>query len=273
MKKQIGLAMIALLLFGCSAASEDKVKEEVTNVLKENVKDVDVASINRSKPDYSFFLPHDMGVEDSTALGSVLLKDGYKIVLNFTPSAIIISEYYVDFEEKEEDLEIEFKNYTEENLRSLIKDERLMDKNEASAAMASDVVEKIKVDYGVNVENRNNTLLFSGNYKGKDEKSYFYQLQLKRVNDTYYIHFDGTLLTLTSIVPVAEVDDIVYRMLVIAKSVEYDKEAILKNYSLQYELEKMQQRFEEQHNYIYRNLPAEGYLEDLLNQEEWNSPN
>lgn len=269
MKKYIGLCVLSLLLFGCSATSEDQIKKQVDNILSQQVSDVEIAAINYSKPYYSYYLPTDVKISESNELSSVLNKDGFKIILNFTPSAIIISEYYVNFDE-EKDLEIEFKNYTEENLKSLIQDERLRLQTHNAEKADKEVDLKETIDYTPTFSKQANQMLYSGQYEGKNNTPYYYQLRLIKVNDTYYIHFDGTLLTLTSIVPATEVDDIVYRMLVIAKSINYDKEKILKDYSLQYELEKMEQRFQEQHDYINRNLPSEGYLEDLLNQEEWN---
>ena len=271
MKKTFLLFSIVLLLFGCQATNEKKIEEEVKTILENYVSNVEIASINLSKSHYSYYLPEDMTIVNSNTLSSVLLKDGYKVILNFSPSAIIISEYYVDFEEDEENLEIEFKNYTEENLKGLIQENQLRLQDEVNTYNQQDTQKKVSVNYKINEKRNDNTIVYSGYYEGRDKHPYYYQLRLKRVNDTYYIHFDGTLLTLTSVVPTSEVDDIVFRMLSIAKSINYDKEKILQDFSLQYELEKMEKRFEEQHDYIYRNLPTEGYLEDLLNQEQWNN--
>ena len=255
------LLIIVCLLGACSANSPKQVEDEVNTILKEATQSKAIAATNHNKPTYRYYLPEDMGIVKSNELSNVFAVDGFKIVMNFTPSAIIISEYYTDLEEDEK--EIEFKHYTEESLHSLIKDKKTP---ELSKNDKTEEKKEVEIDYTVRVDKNQQSVNYSGYLASAKNQNHFYSLKLKRVNDQYYIHFNGTVLTLTTIVPAEKVDDMVFRMIHIAKSVIYDKDKILQTHSLKYALEVMEKRYEENSEYIQQHLPSQGYLEEILGE-------
>lgn len=264
--KKYGLLFISFVLCACSSISKDMVDERVTAILSTNATNVEIASANRKKPYYNYYLPSDMGVKEANDTGAILKKNGYNIVMNFNTSNLIINEYYTDLSEDDKKEDIIYKYYTEESFKALKDEELLVPKKDEIDSIDEDKEKShAPVNYKLKKQEKKGIYSYSGYYDSAQHDGLYYQLRLKRVHDDYYIHLNGTLATFTSVAPAEEVDKLVNSMMIVLKSIRYDKEKILENFSLKYDLKIMEEKFKENNEFIYQNLPSEGYLEDLIN--------
>lgn len=255
--------MITLLLCACTAIDNDCVDKRVVSILSDTITNSKIAPVNHSKPYYSYYLPVDMNVKDSNESGSILRKDGFNIVLNFNTSNLIINEYYTDLSEEDNQKDVIFNHYTEESLKAL--DEKgLLIPKDSKAKKEEQNSEIDNIDYQIIKQEKNGIESYHGYYDSAVHNALSFQLNIKCVEDDYYLHLNGTIASLTSIVPAEEVDNVVKSMMIILKSIRYDKEKILENFSLNYDLKTMEEKFKENENFIYQSLPSEGYLEDLI---------
>lgn len=263
MKKRIFL-ICALLCCACTPLSETDVNKRIVTVLKRTAKTDQIAVANRSKPYFSYYLPSDMGVKKANATSAVLNKDGYDIIFNFSTSNLVIHEFYTDLsDDNQEDIMI--KQYSEESLKSLDEQQLLIEKQKDEKDKANQ--QSVKISYAINKEEKQGIVTYRSHYNAVNDKGLMYLLKIKRVNDDYYIHLDGTIASFTAAVPAEEVDKVINSMMIILKSIRYDKEKVLKDFSLQYDLKAMEEKFKENKDFIYQNLPSEGYLEDLINND------
>lgn len=253
----------------CSAISEEKIDDRIIAILSDNVKDVKIAPSNKSKTFYQYHLPADIGLKDANETGAILTKDGFNIIFNLNINNLIINEYYTDLSEENSGQEVIFKSYTEESFKDLMKENMLVSNNELDVDDRSESSNISELNYEIiRNEVKPNIISYSGYYDSAQQKGIYFQLRMKRVQNDYYLHLDGSVATLTSIVPAEEVDNLVYSMMVILKSIHYDKEKILAKYANNYDLINMEEKFRENNNFIYQNLPSEGYLEDLINNRQ-----
>ncbi|NBL00052.1 MAG: hypothetical protein EOM50_18990 [Erysipelotrichia bacterium] len=268
MKKSY-LLCIFLLLSACTPLSKREVDKQVNEILSNRSMRIPLA--NRSKQFYRYFLANDMHLEETSETGAIINKGGYRIVMNFNTSNLIINEYYSDLSEENETKDVVFKQYTEESLQTLAKDQLLVPKEKEIASIEKKPSKESKrsdVDERIIKKTKNGIVTYRGYYKSAMHDALYLQLKLKRVNDDYYIHLDGTIVSFSSVVPAEEVDNIVHAMMVIMKSIRYEKEEILDMYSLKHDLKAMEEKFKENNDFVYQNLPSQGYLEDLIRGNE-----
>lgn len=263
MKKWI-LLIVSLLMCACSPVSEDTVENRVASILSENVNDVEIAPSNKSKTFYQYYLPLNIGLEDANETSAVLTKDGFDIIFNFNTSNLIINEYYTDLSE-DSNQDVIFKSYTEESFKDLLEEDLLVSNDDLTIEKENRSMQSSEVDYDVKKTKKGNIITYSGYYDSAQQDAINFQLRMIRVQSDYYFHLDGSIATFTSIVPAEEVDNIVNSMMVILKSIHYDKEKLLETYAMNYDLKIMEEKFKENNDFIYQNLPSEGYLEDLIN--------
>lgn len=255
--------IISLFLCACSPLSEETVENRVASILSKNVNDVKIAPSNKSKTFYQYYLPADISLEDANETGALLTKNGFDIVFNFITSNLIINEYYTNVDEDHNE-DVVFKSYTEESFKDLL-EENMLVSNDELVMEENRSVENSEINYAVKKSKKNNMITYSGYYDSTQQEGIYFQLRMKRVQNDYYLHLDGSIATFTSIVPVEEVDNVINSMMVILKSIHYDKEKLLETYAMNYDLKIMEEKFKESNDFIYQNLPSEGYLEDLIN--------
>lgn len=263
MKKYI-LLIVSLFLCACSPISEETVEKRVASILSENVNGVKIAPSNKSKTFYRYYLPTNISLEDANETSAVLTKDNFDIVFNFNTSNLIINEYYTDLSEDSKQ-DVIFKSYTEESFKDLLEENLLVSNDELAEKEESHSSQNSEVDYTVKKSEKNDIITYSGYYDSAQQDGIYFQLQMKRVQNDYYLHLDGSIATFTSVVPAEEVDKVINSMIVILKSIHYDKDKILETYAMNYDLKLMEENFKESNDFIYQNLPSEGYLEDLIN--------
>lgn len=263
MKKSLLLG-ISLLLCACTAMDNDRIDKNITSILAATVTDAKIAPADHSKSLYSYYVPIDVNVKGSNETGSILIKNGFDIVLNFNTSSLIINEYYTDLSEADDKKDVIFNHYTEESLKALEENDLLIPKDSALEKKENDSEVK-NVDYQITKQEKKGIESYRGYYDSANHTGLSFQLNLKRVKDDYYLHLDGAVASLTSVVPAEEVDNTLKSMMIILKSIRYDKEKVLESFSLNYDLKTMEEKFKENENFIYQSLPSEGYLEDLIN--------
>ena len=93
MRKLLILTIGCILLCGCRM-DEAKLAETLYDTLKEQESMDTVPVSNMSKNYYSYYLPKSVGRLKSDELSTVLLKDNYKLIMNFDASQIVINEFY-----------------------------------------------------------------------------------------------------------------------------------------------------------------------------------
>lgn len=263
MKKCI-LLIVSLLLCACSSISEETVENRVASILSKNANGVKIAPSNKSKTYYRYYLPINIGLEDANETSAVLTKDGFDIVFNLNTSNLIINEYYTDLSDDSKQ-DVIFKSYTEESFKDLLEENLLVYNEELTTEKESRSSQSSEIDYDVKKSEKNSIITYSGYYDSAQQDGIYFRLRMKRVKNDYYLHLDGSIATFTSVVPAEEVDKAVNSMMVILKSIHYDKDKLLETYAMNYDLKIMEEKFKESNDFIYQNLPSEGYLEDLIN--------
>lgn len=224
-----------LILSGCGSNDGDlpqRVLDQLAQIPEQQLS----AGSNHTKQFYAYYLPADMGRRDSNQLSEILIKDGYRMIMNFDPSALIIEQYYTEKQEDEpEPMPIEKKDLLEQFVEPQMMQE-------------------------------DTTWIYTGNYLTSSLEIYPYTVQLIQNEDAYLLYFDGTLIKLYTYVPEAAVSSMLKSMITIASSLEYEKEAVLKTYSLK----SLEENRQETLNYLEHNLPSTGSLQDLLEPKSQN---
>lgn len=233
MKKAFAAVMVLILLSGCGSRTDipQRVMEQLTAFSKKSI----TVGSNRSKGYYSYYLPKGVGQRDSNELSEVFVKDGYRLVMNFDPSAIVIKNYYTETASESED-QAETTLQKQDALKQPERMEPTMDQQTAK-------------------------IVYRGNYYNAAAEEFPYTLQLLQSNGYYLIYLDGNLIKLYAYVPSGEVVSMLRAMLIIMSSIEYDETKILKDYSLK----SLTQTKKKNLDYLEQNIPSSGSLEELLN--------
>ena len=157
------------------------------------------------------------------------------------------------------------KDALEEELNELVQEGKLeLDTNPEKEEVKQELVE---VDYHAKQTKYNKAMIYTGVYHANYNKDLNYTLSLRKYGNMCYMYLDGTIATFACYVPYVEIDNMIYRMFYIMKSLEYDSDDIIKNYSLLYSLKTMEDHKNED-KFKYDDIPDSGYLEDLINRTE-----
>lgn len=193
--KRLAVAFLTLLLLGGCAISEEDLPDQILVQLQGLENQELAAGNNMKKPFYSYYLPPSIGRRDSNELSEVFIKDGYRMIMNFDPSAIVINAFY-----KSED-------------------------TDTSASVKPEFLEP-------EVKQEQNKLIFTGNYLTTTYKVHPYTLQVVQSNDFYLLYLDGEIVKMYSFVPRAEVESMLKVMIRIMSSLNYDEEYVLQKFSM-----------------------------------------
>ena len=253
------LLLMCILLSSCGfVKSEKQVFETIEDTLFELAKTEDIAKANMDKEYYDYHLPFDVKRISSNPLSEQFRYGNETLVMNFR-SIYFINQIYYDVKDNEE---IIVENITEEEAEDLLDDMILQqqDKKEES------VVDEVVVDYKPIKSKVNKATVFSGKYLANYNKIYDYVLSLRTDENMCYMYLEADIASFACYVPIAECEDMLYRMFHIVKSMKYDAEKIIKDYALLYSLLQME---EEIKNEMYGDsIPENGYLEDLIQRQE-----
>ena len=220
---------IMLLMSGCSS---EPVEMTMIDTLKSIPFQDGYAFTNHRKPYYNYYLPMKVGRKISTPLSEVFEKDGYAIVMNFKPSAVITDAYY------RQKLTEEEQNRQSEALKELVG----------------------HVTYRKETEE----MVYSGHYQMLDESVYPYECRMILNDD------DSMVVALTSkymdgycVVPKVLAPSYAKLMIRMVSAVEINQDKVLKDFSLQEAI----QADEENEEALIDTFGEEGYLVDLNNRE------
>lgn len=252
MKKLTILLAGLFLLSGCVQVSD--LPSIVENTLQQQSSKEMPAGTNMTKKYYSYYLPKDMGRLTSTMLGEVFLKDNLQIVMNFDPSAIIIRKYYPTDEQQAQ-----------------INVEPVADESEEAKTARVDAenakLQTVVLDETLSTEAKK---IYKGSYRDSFGHVQSYEMQLLNNGDNYLMYFDFTVVKFYSIVPLASVESVANAVLMIAKSIDYDEDYVLSNFSMKKTGEARKQTIES----LQQNLSTNGSFVDLIeNNESENVPN
>lgn len=194
MRKRLALICCVCLLSGCASSYEDLSPRIMTQL--QDLHDQEAAlGNNMNKRYYSYYLPQGMGRRDSNELSEVFIKNGYRVIMNFDPSAVVIDTFYTkdsDDENKDKEQAVEEVTLTQE-----------------------DGIDK-----------------YTGIYQRKDGSMYPYVLQVIRNNDQYLLYLDAKITKIYAYVPSGEVMSFLHAMTQIASSIQFDKELVIEDFSM-----------------------------------------
>lgn len=226
MRKWIVIVLSIFLCSGC-ANTGDELPGRMEAYLQSFASQDVVLGSNMNKYYYSYYLPLDMGRRESNALSEVFSKHGYRVVMNFDPSAIVIEEFYKETKTTNEESSIEDKS--------------------------------IKATY-VEAESK---WIYSGYYKNINGVTYPFSLQMIDHQSHVLLYLDGEVVKFYTYIPRAEVMSFMKSMMKITTSISYDKELVINDYSLKQLADVKKQNID----FIDQHLPSSGSLADLLNDE------
>lgn len=233
MKKAFAAVLAVSLLSGCG--SQIEIPQRVMKQLNAFAQESITVGSNRHKGYYSYYLPKGVGQRDSNELSEVLIKDGYRVVMNFDPSTIVIKNYYEEKAETE----------TQEETKPETSDQEL---NPSAPQM----------------DKQDTKIIYRGSYRNAAQEIMPYTLQLLPNNGYDLLYLDGSLIKLYAYVPKSEVMAMLRMMFTIMGSVEYDETKILQDYSLK----QLTQTKKKNLDYLEQNIPSSGSLEDLLKEND-----
>lgn len=270
MKKGFAAVLCLMLLSGCGSSDSD-LPDRIADELKQLAVADQFSGANRTKRRYSYYLPKGMGQRDANELSEVLMKDGYRVIMNFDPGAIVIKEYYADEPQETEDGENEESTKTDmrENQEALghredvpldAPDEEIKE-SEAETA-DEETAEPLSLE--VSVEQKADGLYFSGLFQNERKEYHPYTLRLLPSDNAYLVYLNGSYVKLYSVVPRAEIPSMLKAMFTLMRSVHYEKEEILKAYSLK----SLTQTKKESLDYLEQHLPSSGSLQELLSGDD-----
>ena len=231
MKKVFAAILCFLVLCGCESQEAD-LKQRIYDELGSLTTELQSPGSNRMKSYYSYYLPQGLKQRDANSLSEVFVKDGYRLIMNFDPSAVVIKNYYT-----------ETKQETDADTGASI------DKEKAAELSA------------VHMEEQENKTLYTANYMNADRELFPYTLQLMKSEGAYLVYLDGSLVKLYTYLPAAAVPSALKSMFLLMTSISYDKEKVLEDFSLKSLTAAKKQNLD----YLQSHLPSSGSLDELLN--------
>lgn len=232
MKKVFAAILCLFVLCGCESR-EAELKQRIYDELDSLSTKLESPGSNRMKGYYSYYLPQGIKQRDANSLSEVFVKDGYRLIMNFDPSAVVIKNYYTKSEENEEDAKT------------------------AASMNQEQVAELTKVQ----MQEQDNKTLYTSNYMNADRELFPYTLQLIKSEGAYLVYLDGSLVKLYTYLPAAAVPSTLRSMYLLMTSISYDKDKVLNDFSLKSLTAAKKQNLD----YLQSHLPSSGSLEELLN--------
>lgn len=231
MKKVFAAILCVMVLCGCESRDAD-LNQRVFDELEHFSGDALSIGSNRNKRYYSYYLPQGIKQRDANDLSEVLVKDGYRMVMNFDPGIIVINNYYAE-------------NADAESTASL---------NPQQAAELT----------AVSMDSQGDQTIYSSHYRTVDHEVFPYTLRLMKTDGNYLVYLDGSLVKLYTYLPAAAVPSALKAMYSLMTSISYDKERVLEDFSLK----SLAQTKQENLDYTQSHLPSSGSLEDLINPKQ-----
>ena len=267
MRKAFVAMLCMILLSGCQGAKSD-LPDRILKELNELTTQEFQGGTNRFKRRYAYYLPQGMGQRDSSELSEVLIKDGYRLIMNFDPGAIVIKEYYAQQNGEEDSSdETNDKNDLREDQDALGSQgtaeghEHKEGEEQSDEGMASGQYNS--TPDVITMENDGNRTVYRGSFRSEDEIEWPFTLQLIQGADAYLVYLNAAYVKLYTIVPSVQLSPMIKAMFTLTYSVRYDKDAILKAYSLK----SLTQTKKEALDYLEQHLPSSGSLQELLESE------
>lgn len=231
MKKVFAAILCFLVLCGCESREAD-LKQRIYDELGTLSTELQSPGSNRMKSYYSYYLPQGIKQRDANRLSEVLVKDGYRLIMNFDPSAVVIKNYYTQTDQ------------------------------EADADTSASIdKEKAAELTAVHMEEQGNKTLYTSNYLNANRELFPYTLQLMKSEGAYLVYLDGSLVKLYTYLPAAAVPSALKSMFLLMTSVSYDKDKVLEDFSLKSLTAAKKQNLD----YLQSHLPSSGSLDELLN--------
>ncbi len=240
MKKKVPALACALLLCGC--VNQAEVPKRVLSQLERQNKEQQEIGYNHTKELYTYYLPQGMGRKESTRLSEVFTKDGYKIVMNFDPGAIVIRKYYTETDTTE------------------TKSDTITSPSESKEIVNEKLTPKMKEE--------DNKIIYNGYYYSASKHMFPYTMKLIMNDGMALVYLDASIVELYAYVPIASIPTFAKSMMTIATSLSYDETTILKEFSLK----SLQETKKQNLDYLEQHMPSSGSLEELLNPNEQNPP-
>lgn len=240
MRKVIASIICLVLLSGC--VDQKTISSDVKSLLKDIQKMDRIPAGNMNKKYYSYYLPSGIKRSESTEMSEVFSVDGYDLVMNFDSSAVIINNFYQD-----------------------TKKTKAVDINSgATSNHDKSVLQKVKTDKG-----KNNEIIYTGYYESNNYQNYPYELILAPgVEEDYIIHMKATIVDFYCVVPVAQVETMIKTIFKISKSMIYDRELVLADFSMRKSILSKKENLD----FVTKNFPEEGYLVEVEDHREISSP-
>ncbi|MEG0313899.1 MAG: hypothetical protein RR646_01400 [Erysipelotrichaceae bacterium] len=229
----IVLLLLAIVLSGCTPQiTFSNINQDTINNINAQV---ELAPTNSTKKYYSYYLPTDVGRIKSTDLSEMLVKNNNNIIMNFETSNLIIEQYYTN---KDDDKD-----------KKTVKD---ADKDKKQVETTTD-----KTDSDEKV--------FKGTYKNNNDEELAYKIIIKKCeNERYFIYFDGYVVNFYTIVNESEIESQLINIFKMAKSFKYDRELILKSFSLKSASSSKAESFD----FTKENMPESGMLSEMVKQTD-----
>ncbi|MEG1630385.1 MAG: hypothetical protein RR345_04640 [Erysipelotrichaceae bacterium] len=234
MKRKITLILCFIILSGCT--SQDNV---ATNVKSQLMKTSDMAEIpasNMDKKYYSYYLPAGIIRKESSQVNEVFNFDQINLVMNFNTANIVINKFY--------------------QKPKLVVDT----KSEATAKARIKDLQKVTYKKGKKGEHS-----YTGYYENNSFQTYPYSLVLvKNANEDYLLHMNATIADFYTVVPAAGLKSTIKVIMKLAKSIEYKSDLVLNDYSMK----QIENSKKENLDFLTKNFPEEGYLNEVEDVRE-----
>lgn len=238
MKKLFVMLISAFLLCGC--VDTKTIADDIQDTLLKVNKMERIPGSNMNKYYYNYYLPAQVKRIESNEMSEVFQSDGYDIIMNFDTSAIIINNYY--------------------NETSKTSDAT----GSASPALTQKELQNVEKKIG-----KDKTMVFSGRYENSVYQDYPYTLTIAQgTSEDYVMHLDGTVVDFYSVIPAAKVNSTIKIMMKIAKSLRFERDLVLRDFSMR----RAQQNKKQNLDYLSEKYPEEGYLIEIEDHRETTSP-
>lgn len=231
MKKVFAAVLCILVLCGCESPEAD-LKQRIYDELGSMNKELQSPGSNRMKSYYSYYLPQGIKQRDANSLSEVFVKDGYRLIMNFDPSAVVIKNYYTQTDQE----------------------------TDADTSASADQKQAAEL-FALHMEEQENKTLYTSSYRNANREVFPYTLQLIKSEGAYLVYLDGSLVKLYTYLPAAAVPSTLKSMFLLMTSISYDKNKVLEDFSLKSLTAAKKQNLD----YLQSHLPSSGSLEELLN--------
>ena len=107
----------------------------------------------------------------------------------------------------------------------------------------------------------------SGTFKGSDKRYHYYDIKVVHLRDNnYLLKLDMSYVNYLAVVKPVEIKPLIKSMFTMAKSIHFDADYVVNEYSLQSTSESVKVSLEE----FNEELPESGLLSDLIEKKEGN---